>query len=204
MQLTGERRIEADREAVWRGLNDPEVLKASIPGCEEIEKTADNQFAAKVRTKVGPVSARFAGKVTLSDLDPPKAYTISGEGQGGGAGFAKGSAKVNLEEDGGATLLRYTVDAQVGGKLAQIGSRLIEGTARKMADDFFARFATAVAGPAAEPAAAATEETAPGAIVEEPAPAPQMPPAVGGGLKPVVWIPALLLVLLILVLLFVT
>ena len=112
--------------ASWCGkrLNDPETLKQCIPGCESIEKVSDTEFTAKVRAKVGPVSARFAGKVTLSDLDPPSGYTISGEGTGGVAGFAKGGAKVALDEEGGETVLRYGVQAQVGGKLAQIGSRL--------------------------------------------------------------------------------
>jgi hypothetical protein len=140
MDMTGERRIPASRQLVWEGLNDPEILKQSIPGCETIEKLSDTEFTAKVRAKVGPVSANFAGKVTLSDLHPPAGYTISGEGTGGVAGFAKGGATVTLEEDGGETVLRYTVQAQVGGKLAQIGSRLIDGTARKMADQFFSKF----------------------------------------------------------------
>ncbi|MCG8649802.1 MAG: carbon monoxide dehydrogenase subunit G, partial [Pirellulales bacterium] len=141
MQMTGEYRIEAARETVWAALNDPEVLKACIPGCEELEKTSDTGFAAKVKAKVGPVSAKFAGAVTLSDINPPESYTISGEGKGGAAGFAKGGAKVRLDEDGSATLLHYEVDATVGGKLAQIGARLIDGTAKKMADDFFGKFA---------------------------------------------------------------
>jgi uncharacterized protein len=144
MDMTGERRIPAPRQRVWEGLNDPEILKRAIPGCQEIEKVSDTEFTAKVRAKVGPVSASFAGKVTLSDLDPPAGYTISGEGTGGVAGFAKGGAKVSLDEDGDETVLRFEVQAQVGGKLAQIGSRLIDGTARKMADDFFNRFAAAV------------------------------------------------------------
>ena len=144
MDMNGERRIPAPRQKVWEGLNDPEILKQSIPGCETIEKVSETEFTAKVTARVGPVKASFAGKVTLSDLDPPAGYTISGEGTGGVAGFAKGGAKVTLAEEGGETVLRYTVSAQVGGKLAQIGSRLIDGTARKMADDFFNRFATAV------------------------------------------------------------
>src|SRR3546814_4560548 len=144
MQMTGQYRIEAPRETVWQALNDVEVLRQCIPGVEEIEKTSDTSFAAKVRAKVGPVSARFAGNVTLSDLDPPNGYTISGEGKGGAAGFARGGARVRLADDGAATLLSYDVDATVGGKLAQIGSRLIDGTAKKMADDFLARFAATV------------------------------------------------------------
>jgi len=144
MEMTGERRIPAPRQRVWERLNDPETLKNCIPGCESVEKTSDTEFTAKVTAKVGPVKARFAGKVTLSDIDPPAGYTISGEGTGGVAGFAKGGAKVSLEEEGDETIMRYTVHAQVGGKLAQIGSRLVDGTARKLADDFFSRFVTAV------------------------------------------------------------
>jgi len=156
MDMTGEYRIAAPRAKVWAALNDAEILKQSIPGCDEIDKTSDTSFTAKVTAKVGPVKATFGGKVTLSDIDPPNGYTISGEGSGGVAGFAKGGAKVALADDGAGTLLTYTVDAQVGGKLAQIGSRLIDGTARKMAEDFFGRFAALVAeGEAApvEPAA---------------------------------------------------
>ena len=144
MDMTGERRIPAPRQKVWQGLNDPEILKQSIPGCETIEKLSDTEFAAKVVARVGPVRANFAGKVTLSDLDPPAGYTISGEGTGGVAGFAKGGARVTLDEEGGETVLRYTVQAQVGGKLAQIGSRLIDGAARKLADEFFNKFVTVV------------------------------------------------------------
>jgi carbon monoxide dehydrogenase subunit G len=144
MEMQGERRLPVPRQRVWEGLNDPETLKKSIPGCEAIEKLSDTEFTAKVVARVGPVKASFSGKVTLSDLDPPAGYTISGEGTGGVAGFAKGSAKVALEEDGGETVLRYGVQAQVGGKLAQIGSRLIDGTARKMADEFFDRFVGAM------------------------------------------------------------
>ena len=140
MEMQGERRIPAPRQAVWEKLNDPEILKQCIPGCQEIEKTSDTEFTAKVRAKVGPVSANFTGKVTLTDLNPPQGYTISGEGQGGVAGFAKGSAKVALDEEGAETVLRYDVQAQVGGKLAQIGSRLIDGTARKLSDEFFGNF----------------------------------------------------------------
>jgi hypothetical protein len=148
MEMTGEFRIPAPRERVWQGLNDPEILKQAIPGCQTIDKVSDTEFTAKVRAKVGPVSANFGGKVNLTDLDPPNGYTISGEGSGGVAGFAKGSAKVKLDEDGGAaTVLRYEVQAHVGGKLAQIGSRLIDATSRKMAEDFFTRFVAAVSPP---------------------------------------------------------
>lgn len=156
MEMTGEFRIPATRQRVWEALNDPEMLKQAIPGCQSIEKVSDTEFTAKVRAKVGPVSATFGGKVTLSDLDPPRAYTIAGEGSGGVAGFAKGSAKVNLDEDGGdATLLHYEVQAHVGGKLAQIGSRLIDATSRKMAQEFFTHFAAVVAPEAAGSATSA-------------------------------------------------
>lgn len=142
MDMTGQHTIPAPRQTVWEALNDPDVLKQCIPGCEEIEKTGDDGFAAKVSVKVGPVKAKFGGQVTLSDIDPPNGYTISGEGKGGAAGFAKGGAKVRLEDaDGGAaTVLNYEVNASVGGKLAQIGARLIDSTAKKYANDFFATF----------------------------------------------------------------
>lgn len=180
MEMTGEYRIPAPREAVWSALNDPVVLQSCIPGCESLERGAENEFKATVRAKVGPVSARFSGKVTLSDFDPPKSYRISGEGQGGAAGFAKGGAVVNLEEDGTGTILRYTADAQVGGKLAQIGSRLIDGTAKKLADEFFEAFAAkvgGVAGPAASgPAEAAAATAIAGAVPASAAPAPTASP----------------------------
>jgi carbon monoxide dehydrogenase subunit G len=163
MEMTGEFRIPAPRQRVWEGLNDPEILKSSIPGCQTIEKLSDTEFTAKVLAQVGPVKANFAGKVILSDLEPPRGYTIAGEGSGGVAGFAKGSAKVNLEEDGNATVLQYAVQAHVGGKLAQIGSRLIDSVARKMAENFFARFVAAVAPeqPAMAAGAAAATEAVP-------------------------------------------
>ena len=159
MDMTGEFRIPAPRQRVWEGLNDPEILRQSIPGCDAIEKSSDTEFTAKVTARVGPVKASFNGKVTLSDLDPPNGYQISGEGTGGVAGFAKGGAQVSLAEDGSDTVLRYEVHAQVGGKLAQIGSRLIDATARKMAQDFFGRFAQLMAP--GEPGAAATAPDAP-------------------------------------------
>lgn len=146
MEMTGERRIPAPRERVWAALNDPEVLKASIPGCESVERIAEDQFQARAAVKLGPMSARFGGKVTLSNINPPAGYTISGEGQGGAMGFAKGGADVALEEDGPeATILRYTAKAQVGGKMAQLGARLIDSTAKSMADQFFDRFVRQVA-----------------------------------------------------------
>src|SRR3954451_18481636 len=163
MDMNGEYRISAPRSRVWEALNDPEILKQCIPGCEEIQKQSDTEMTAKVVAKVGPVKAKFAGKVTLRDIDPPNGYTITGEGSGGAAGFGKGGAKVNLVEDGADTVLFYTASAQVGGKLAQIGSRLIDSTARKMADDFFAKF-TQVVGQPAEPVAETEVISVPGAV----------------------------------------
>jgi uncharacterized protein len=150
LEIKGEYAIPAPREQVWEALNDPLILEQCIPGCEEIEKLSDTEMEASVTVKVGPVKAKFKGKVTLSDLDPPNGYTIIGEGQGGAAGFAKGGAKVALADDGDGTLLTYEVDATVGGKLAQIGSRLIEGTARKMADQFFSSFTELMGGDIAD------------------------------------------------------
>jgi uncharacterized protein len=151
MDMNGSQRIEASRDKVYAALNDVGVLRQSIPGCETIEMTSPTNMDAKVTLRVGPVKASFAGKVTLSDLDPPNGYTITGEGSGGLAGFAKGGAKVKLEPDGKATILHYAVTAEIGGKIAQLGSRLIDGTAKKLAGDFFEKFGEIVAGPAAAP-----------------------------------------------------
>ena len=137
MDLKGERFIPQPRETVWRALNDIDVLKTSIPGCEEISWSAENVLEAKVKAKVGPVKAMFKGSVTLENMSPPESYTIKGEGKGGAAGFAKGSAHVVLHEEEGGTRLIYNVDATVGGKLAQVGSRLIQGTANKLSAEFF-------------------------------------------------------------------
>lgn len=163
MEMSGEYKIEAPREKVWAALNDPQVLKQSIPGCEEIEQTSDTSFTAQVTAKVGPVKAKFSGAVQLTDIDAPNGYRISGEGKGGAAGFAKGGANVKLEEDGSGTLLKYEVDAQVGGKLAQLGARLIDGTAKKMASQFFENFAEAVTEGDGETVAATEAETTPAA-----------------------------------------
>ena len=157
MEIKGEYKIAAPREKVFAALNDQAVLQACIPGCESLEKLSDTEMTAKVRLRIGPVSAAFTGKVTLSDIDPPNGYKISGEGQGGVAGFAKGGAVVKLAADGGATVLTYDVDAQVGGKIAQVGARLIQGTARKLADQFFGKFAESVGAP---PPTATAAETA--------------------------------------------
>jgi carbon monoxide dehydrogenase subunit G len=145
MEMSGEYRIPASREKVWAALNDPEILKASIPGAQSLEKVSDTEMKATVVSKIGPVKATFLGNVTLSNIDPPNGYTISGEGKGGVAGFAKGGADVKLAEDGSDTVLTYTAKAQVGGKLAQIGARLIDATAKQMADQFFGTFAQKVA-----------------------------------------------------------
>src|SRR5262249_8623184 len=144
MTMTGEYQLPAPREEVWAKLNDPEVLKVCIPGCEQLDKLSDTEFQAVATTKIGPVKAKFKGKVTLSDLDPPNGYKISGQGDGGVAGFAKGGATVRLSPHDGGTLLTYAVEAQIGGKLAQLGQRLVNGAAKKMADDFFQKFAAAV------------------------------------------------------------
>ncbi len=187
MTMTGEVTLPADRPKVWSLLNDPEVLKSSIPGCESLEKTGDNGFAAVVKTKIGPVSATFRGKVELSDIVPLVGYTIKGEGEGGIAGFAKGGAKVSLADAPGGTLLRYDVEATVGGKMAQLGSRLVDGVAKNMADKFFASFAAAAgagsaaatgSAAAAGAAEAAAQSVAPAAAaVESPAPAARPAPA---------------------------
>jgi carbon monoxide dehydrogenase subunit G len=172
MNLSGEYRLPLPRTVVWDGLNDPEILKQCIPGCEELTKTEDNGFAAKVGLKIGPMTARFTGKVTLSDIDPPNGYKIAGEGQGGVAGFGKGSAIVKLAED-----------SQVGGKMAQLGSRLIDATAKKLADEFFGKFAATVAPPAAA--------EAPTAIADETPQTPAISAPQSGGLPQSVWIAAL-------------
>ena len=160
MDMTGQYRIPAPRERVWAALNDPATLKASLPGCQSLDKVSDQEFAAIVVAKVGPVQAKFNGNVKLSNLNPPESYTISGEGKGGAAGFAKGGADVRLIEEGEVTVLTYTAKADVGGKLAQLGSRLIDGTAKKMADEFFDNFSKQVAGPPPAPAPEAAPEAA--------------------------------------------
>jgi len=206
MEMTGEYRIPAPKQVVWEALNDTEILKAAIPGCESVEKTSDTEMTATVTAAVGPVKAKFRGKVTLSDLDPPNGYTISGEGQGGPAGFGKGGAKVRLEDDNGVTVLRYEAQAQVGGKLAQIGARLVDGAARKIADQFFANFSQIVgdraAVTAASAAAPAAAHTGPAAPVPPPVVSPAPITPAKGGLKPVVWISGLIVLALVVLYLF--
>ncbi len=201
MDMTGERQIPAPREKVWAALNDPEVLKAAIPGCESLEKLSDTDLKATAAVKIGPIAARFTGKVQLLDLDPPNSYRIAGEGQGGVAGFAKGGAVVHLVEEGAFTLLHYDVKAQVGGKIAQLGARLIDATAKQMADAFFDRFVAEVAAAAPVPA---------GAEVPAVPPAPARPPQVSVfdliprepfGLPIIGWI-GIVLFLLIIILIF--
>ncbi len=170
MEMSGERRICAPRARVWQALNDPLVLKASIPGCERLDKLSDTEMTMTISMKIGPVAARFNGKLTLSEIDPPSFCRMAGEGQGGVAGFAKGGADVRLTEDGEATVLSYDAKAQVGGKLAQLGARLIDASARHMADAFFTRFAELLAPPVAgeavaeEPAAEAPAVVRPDAV----------------------------------------
>jgi len=156
MQLTSSRTVPASVETTWAALNDPETLKACIPGCETIERVSDTEFRVAMTARVGPVSAKFSGKIVLADLVPPTSYRLSFEGQGGGAGFARGEAKVALASEATGTRIDYTANAQVGGKLAQIGSRLVDAAASKVADDFFARFVERVGAPvgAAVPARA--------------------------------------------------
>ena len=179
MDMTGERRIAAPRQTVWDALNDTATLKASIPGCESLELTGEHQMKAVAVVKLGPISARFNGAVTLSDIDAPNSYTITGEGQGGVAGFAKGGAKVFLTDDSDATLLKYEVHAQVGGKLAQLGARLIDATAKQMAEQFFTKFSDEVqklVPPEASPAKA----TAPAEVRTEMRPPAVAPPSAIG------------------------
>jgi uncharacterized protein len=188
MEMTGEHRIAAPRDRVWAALNDPAILMQAIPGCESLARREDDAeagFDATVAQRIGPIQARFKGKVTLADLVPPESYTLKGEGSGGAAGFAKGEARIRLEPDGtAATRLVYSVKATVGGKLAQIGQRLIDQTARSLADEFFVRFSGAVAPPAAAPSVPAPQAAA-------------TPPE--GGLSPALWVAGFILITLALV-----
>ncbi len=212
MKMNGEFRVPTDRETVWRALNDPEVLKECLPGCQEIEKTSETEMTATLALKVGPVKATFAGGVTLSDLDPPNGYTLSGQGQGGTAGFASGEAKVRLVENGGETVVHYDVDAKVGGKLAQIGSRLIDSTAKKLAKQFFDSLAETLGGgneaeaEDATPAPAQPEAPAADAPAEDTPAAdagpPLAPAAKRMGLPTAAWAAAVVAVAVVLILVF--
>lgn len=187
MEMSGKQSIAAPKQAVWDALNDPEVLKACITGCQSMVKTGDTHLEATVKAAVGPVKATFKGEVDLEDMNPPNSYTLVGKGKGGAAGFAKGSAAVALEEETGGTLLSYDVKANVGGQLARIGSRLVDGAAKKYADEFFAAFKAHVeAGEAPEETIAATPETlAPEPGQEAIAPEPEGEQT--GGIPAFVW-----------------
>lgn len=191
MKLSEEKRIEVPRDQVWAGLNDAEILEKSIPGCESLEKVSDTEFNATVSAKVGPVKAKFKGSVTLSDLNPPESYRISGEGKGGAAGFAKGGATITLTEDGDATILKYDVDADVGGKLAQIGGRLLEGTSKKLSAEFFDNFEKALQGGGEDVPEAPTEEPEPtpepDVVPEAASPAPEPANTVKSGAGNKTW-----------------
>jgi uncharacterized protein len=183
MKLTAEQRIAAPLQQVWEGLNDPEILRASIPGCQSLDKVADDRFTATVEVKVGPIGARFKGAVSLTELDPPNGYTLLLEGSGGIAGSMKGSAKVRLSEASGGTVISYDVEAQVGGRMAQLGGPIIDATAKQLAGKFFSRFGEIVAGEAApEKIDKAATATASG-----PANVAPSAPAISNGL-PMAWI----------------
>jgi len=196
MDFNGRYVIPALPEVVWAGLNDPDTLKACIPGCQKIEKTDPTNFIATATLKIGPVKATFQGKVGLSDLDPPHRCRLSGEGQGGVAGFAKGDAEIVLTPEGDGTVLTYTAKASVGGKLAQIGQRLIDGAAKQIADDFFSRFAERLTVPT-------PVELTPDPLVEAAAPAAvTMPLGKREGFAPEIWVVGLVGVVVILLLIF--
>jgi len=197
MDMKGEYRIPAPRAAVWAALNDIDVLKAAIPGCETINRLSDTEIEATVTAKIGPVKASFKGLVTLSDIDPPNGYTIRGEGKGGPAGFAKGGAKVKLSEINNETVLSYEVDASVGGKIAQIGARLIDSTAKKLADEFFAKFSALAAAKVPSEAQPSAPDAVQTPMTQNP-PSVTVPPAAGLG---TIWlIAAAVILLLVLVL----
>jgi carbon monoxide dehydrogenase subunit G len=164
MDITGEYLVPAARQRVWEALNDPAVLQASIAGCQQLEKVSDTSFAAIVTTRLGPISTTFRGTVDLTQLDPPNGYTLTGRGQGGAAGFAKMTARVDLQPEGDATLLRYSAQAEIGGKLASVGNRLVQSVAKKNADDFFSAFARQLGGGAAAVAEAPARRPAASAI----------------------------------------
>jgi carbon monoxide dehydrogenase subunit G len=187
MNMTGEQRIAAPRQRVWEALNDPEILRASIPGCQSLEKGADDRFTATVEVKVGPIGARFKGTVSLADLKPPNGYTLMLEGNGGISGSVKGSAKVRLSDDAAGTLVSYEAEAQVGGRMAQLGGPIIDATAKQLAGKFFGRFGEIV-GAAAKPAEPARARAAASPITTFGAPAARAPsPAFSGGF-PMAWI----------------
>lgn len=204
MDFSGQYMIAAPPEAVWAGLNDPDVLKACIPGCEKMEKTSETDFAATATLKIGPVRATFRGKVTMADMDPPHRLTLVGEGQGGVAGFAKGQAEVVLTPENGGTTLTYAAKANVGGKLAQIGQRLIDGASKQIADEFFSRFTQQVASAPETPAM--PEEAHPQTVPDTQAHVSTTPSQAAEetreGLAPEIWVVGLIAVIIILLVLF--
>ena len=199
MDFTGEYKVPASRDKVWEALNDVDVLKLCIDGCEELNKDSDTEFSAKVTAKVGPVRAKFTGKVTLSDIDPPNGYTISGEGQGGVAGFAKGGAIVKLVDGDGVTILHYEAKAEVGGKLASVGSRLVEGVAKKTADDFFGKFVGIVSDGDVDPASEVAEAERDAKLADS---GHVQTISESGGLSPMVWGVGIVAIVVILLIIF--
>jgi len=193
MDMNGEYRIPAPQQAVWDALNDPDILREAIPGCETLNKLSDTEMEAAATAKVGPVKAKFKGKINLSDIDAPNSYTLTGEGKGGAAGFAKGSAKVSLSTEGSDTLLRYDVQATVGGKLAQIGQRLIDAAAKKMSDEFFTKFSEQLGG-------SKVEEPEP--TIPQPAASTSAPPVPQEGVHPAIWVTGVLIAVLIILVAF--
>ena len=191
MDILGEYRINASQQSVWEALNDPQVLRQCIPGCEQLDRDGDNAFTATINAKVGPVSARFKTRLTVENSNAPVSYTLVGEGKGGAAGFGKGSADVSLEESGSATVLSYNARFSVGGKLAQVGSRLVQGAARKTADQFFLSFSEYLGGGSEAPA---DREAVIPAGVGGPAPGPE---ASRKGFRPWLWIGVVLALFLI-------
>ena len=205
MKMSGEYRIAAPRDTVWSALNDPEILRQCIPGCEALDQVSATEMTGAVTAKIGPVKATFKGDVTLSEVDAPNSYVLSGQGKGGAAGFAKGSARVVLSDIPEGTLLSYDVDAQVGGKLAQLGQRLIDGTAKKLSDEFFGNFATRLGGAPAEDAsgtAVEADEVKHAGNAAAPERNESEAEEEQAGLPPVVWIAGLIGLMTILVFVF--
>ena len=196
MEFTGRYTIRAQPEAIWAALNDPDVLKACIPGCEALSRTDATHFIGSARLKIGPLSATFRGKVTLSELDPPRRCIVKGEGEGGVAGFARGQAEILLTPEENQTVLSYKADANVGGKLAQVGQRLVDGAARQIADEFFSRFTTEVGAIETPPVSTAAQ-----ALKSDILAFPASPPR-REGLVPEIWVAGLVAVIVTLVVLF--
>ncbi len=203
MDFTGRYVIPAPPETVWDAIQNPDVLKSCIPGCESLEKTSENTFEAKATLKIGPVKATFKGKVTLDEMDPPHRCILRGEGQGGVAGFAKGEAEVLLTPEDGQTVLTYTAKASIGGKLAQIGQRLIDGAAKQIADDFFTRFTAAVsAPPLLDGTSEATDMAAEGPAEPPAPPETKAKPPHHEGISTEIWVVGLIAVVVVLLVFF--